>query len=305
VAQDCDGGSIPTRCELVKTKKKQERADPNEITRVKWTLCALSKEPLTPPIVACPQGQLFNKEAVIMHLLQKTLPSAFSYIKGMKDLLELNWAENPEWGKVEGAARFACPVTAIQANGRHGGFAALRGCGCVLSERALREVPSAECLQCRKPFSSETDVLPLNPPPELAEQLLREWKAQQQSLRKAKSNTKKSSKRREKAAADSASPATDDGGAKMKEGQGDETRKRKQPEQGDKAKAEDKKSNKKSDEKATAAAAKRSRVATTTAAVAKTAAAPAAATQMSRAVYESIFLPNGQRQKQATFTHYG
>lgn len=80
----CDGGSIPTRCELVKTKKKQERADPNEITRVKWTLCALSKEPLTPPIVACPQGQLFNKEAVITHLLHKTLPSAFSYIKGMK-----------------------------------------------------------------------------------------------------------------------------------------------------------------------------------------------------------------------------
>lgn len=250
----CDGGSIPTRCELVKTKKKQERADPNEITRVKWTLCALSKEPLTPPIVACPQGQLFNKEAVITHLLHKTLPSAFSYIKGMKDLLELNWAENPEWGKVEGAARFACPVTAIQANGRHGGFAALRGCGCVLSERALREVPSAECLQCRKPFSSETDVLPLNPPPELAEQLLREWKAQQQSLRKAKSHTKKSSKRREKAAAD-------DGAAEMKEEQGndgDDTRKRKQPEQGHKTKASaDKKSNKKSDEKATAAAAKR------------------------------------------------
>jgi hypothetical protein len=224
----------------------------------------------------------------------------------VQDLLELNWAENPEWGKVEGAARFACPVTAIQANGRHGGFAALRGCGCVLSERALREVPSAECLQCRKPFSSETDVLPLNPPPELAEQLLREWKAQQQSLRKAKSNTKRSSKRREKAAADSAGAATDDGGAKTKEEQaddGDDTRKRKQPEQGDKAKASaDKTSNKKSDEKATAAAAKRPRVAT---ASAKTAAAPAAATQMSKAVYESIFLPNGQRQKQPTFTHYG
>ncbi len=226
----------------------------------------------------------------------------------MQDLLELNWAENPEWGKVEGAARFACPVTAIQANGRHGGFAALRGCGCVLSERALREVPSAECLQCRKPFSSETDVLPLNPPPELAEQLLREWKTQQQSLRKAKSNTKRSSKRREKTAADSAGAATDDGGAKTgKEEQpddGDDTRKRKQPEQGDKAKASaDKTSkNKKSDEKATAAAAKRPRVAT---ASAKTAAAPAAATQMSKAVYESIFLPNGQRQKQPTFTHYG
>jgi hypothetical protein len=86
----CDGGSIPTRCELVKTKKKQERADPNEITRVKWTLCALSKEPLAPPIVACPQGQLFNKEAVITHLLQKTMPSAFSYIKGMKARLPIS-----------------------------------------------------------------------------------------------------------------------------------------------------------------------------------------------------------------------
>jgi hypothetical protein len=45
--------------------------------------------------------------------------------------------------------------------------------------------------------------------------------------------------------------------------------------------------------------------ATTAAAAAKTAAATAAATQMSKTVYESIFLPNGQRQKQPTFTHYG
>jgi hypothetical protein len=69
---------------LVKTKKKEERADPAELTRVKWALCSLSKEPLAPPIVACATGQLFNKEAVIMHLLQKSLPAAFSHIKSMK-----------------------------------------------------------------------------------------------------------------------------------------------------------------------------------------------------------------------------
>lgn len=80
----CDGGSIPTRCELVKTKKKKERANPAEVTRVRWSLCTLSKEPLAPPVVACPQGSLFNKEALLTHLLQKTMPAPFSHIKSLK-----------------------------------------------------------------------------------------------------------------------------------------------------------------------------------------------------------------------------
>ncbi len=80
----CDGGSIPTRCELVKVKKKEEQADKNELNRIRWQACALSKEALKPPIVCCPLGYLFNKEAVLTHLLQKNLPPTYSHIKSIK-----------------------------------------------------------------------------------------------------------------------------------------------------------------------------------------------------------------------------
>jgi hypothetical protein len=60
------------------------------------------------------------------------------------------------------AARFACPVTDLPMNG-HYRFSYLRGCGCVLSDKALREIPAGECLRCGAPFT-RADVVPLNPP---------------------------------------------------------------------------------------------------------------------------------------------
>jgi len=69
----CDGGSIPTRCELVKTKVKTEVKNANELNRIKWFSCAISKEPLKEPIVTCLFGNLYNKEAVITALLSKAL----------------------------------------------------------------------------------------------------------------------------------------------------------------------------------------------------------------------------------------
>jgi hypothetical protein len=276
----CDGGSIPTRCELVKTKKKEERADPTEITRVRWTLCALSKEPLVPPVVACPVGQLFNKEAVLTQLLQKNLPSAFSYIKSMKDLLELTLAENPAWGKVDGAVRFACPVTGVEANGRHGGFTALRGCGCVFSERALREVPSTECLQCRRPFVRDTDLLPLNPSPETAEQLLREWKERRRA-KASKSNKKNKNKRRDTKRTEKPSASSAASAAK-------------------KPRLEDQPS---SAQAANGSSSKKPRLENLPSSA--QANGSSVVSKMSKEVYQSIFLGGEKKRKASSFTHYG
>jgi hypothetical protein len=176
----CDGGSIPGRTDLVKVQKQKKSTSvetKNSLIRSRWQTCALTKEQLRPPIVADPLGNLFNKEAVLTALLRKNLPSSFSHIKGMKDLIPVNFTPNPSYKDTavvadlaeEGRALFVCPVTGLEANGLHG-FSVLKKCGCVFSERALREVPSTECLQCREPFTAE-DVLPLNPTPEQVEQL--------------------------------------------------------------------------------------------------------------------------------------
>jgi len=79
-----DGGSIQRRCEVVKLKKKKQKPEREEQNRSKWTLCALSKQKLAPPIVACKLGYLYNKMALLEALLDGTLPPEFSHIKKAK-----------------------------------------------------------------------------------------------------------------------------------------------------------------------------------------------------------------------------
>ena len=65
----CDGGSIPHRSELVKTKSKNPIVDTTLKLTSLWFLCHLSKEPLASPIVSCGLGKLYNKEAILEYLV--------------------------------------------------------------------------------------------------------------------------------------------------------------------------------------------------------------------------------------------
>ena len=50
----CDGGTIPTRDELVKLKKKPEQKDADAVRLLKWAHCALSQQvcaPSAPPSI--------------------------------------------------------------------------------------------------------------------------------------------------------------------------------------------------------------------------------------------------------------
>lgn len=51
-----DGGTIPKRCELVKSKKKAEKVEKSVKNASRWRLCRLSQQPLRRPIVACRLG---------------------------------------------------------------------------------------------------------------------------------------------------------------------------------------------------------------------------------------------------------
>ncbi|RID74058.1 hypothetical protein BRARA_B01175 [Brassica rapa] len=128
-------------------EKKPDKVDPNEQRLSKWLNCALSNEPLAEPCVIDLLGNLFNKEALVNALLLKRLPKQFSYIKGLKDMVNIKLADVVGFDGDTTSAKFQCPVSGLEFNGKYK-FFALRGCGHVMSAKALKEVKSCSCLVC-------------------------------------------------------------------------------------------------------------------------------------------------------------
>ncbi|XP_009605182.1 uncharacterized protein [Nicotiana tomentosiformis] len=141
-----DGGATKAEsrdCYLkIYVTKKLDKIDSNEIRLSKWLNCALSNEPLKHHVVVDKLG----------------------YIKGSKDmiLVELSVIRGKEdrgVGDGEGTG-FQCSITGLEFNEKYN-FFALRGCGHVLSAKALKEVKSSGCLVCYKEFV-ESDNLVIN-----------------------------------------------------------------------------------------------------------------------------------------------
>ena len=169
-----DGGSIPTRRELVK-----ESAKPKTLTDVKekqkehlahrWSQCPLSHTALKRPVVADYAGDLYNKDAIIQYLLpddvstlDKAEADAFldGRVKGLKDVVEDQFeVEHDEKKKVD---KWICPVT-----GKELGPAVkavyLVPCGHAFSHEAIKEMKSSECVQCSQPYDASRDVVPILP----------------------------------------------------------------------------------------------------------------------------------------------
>ncbi|XP_068626294.1 replication termination factor 2 [Battus philenor] len=188
----CDGGTIPRRDELVRMKKKPEQKDKDAERAFKWRNCALSQQPLQQPIVACGLGRLYSKSSVLESLLDKeSKPESISHIKNMKDIKDLNLTKNPAYTNADhtdgavgdGSAPFICPISGLEMTGKFR-FIFLWSCGCVLAERALKEVKQNICHMCQKPFV-DNDVVVLNGTEEDIE-LLKEKMAIRFANRKSK-----------------------------------------------------------------------------------------------------------------------
>lgn len=152
-----DGGSIPKRAEMVKTKAKQAQIDdPEEILKAKWTSCFLSKEPLERPVVACGLGRLYNKEAVVKYLLSRESNPEMHHITSLKHIFPVNLTDS----NVTESPYFGCPLTGREMNGKCR-FVVVRGCGCVFAEQAFRELSAdgGKCLVCEK--EGQMDIIPL------------------------------------------------------------------------------------------------------------------------------------------------
>lgn len=114
-------------------------------------------------------GRLYSKQNVIEHILEKEMPEDFCHIKSLKDIKDLNLTPNPAFQEGKAAdessndarnAPFICALIGLEMSGKFR-FVALWTCGCVFSERALKEVKTSICSVCQKPFKEE-DVVILN-----------------------------------------------------------------------------------------------------------------------------------------------
>jgi hypothetical protein len=168
-----DGGSIPTRRELVKeaarslntteVKEKQKEAQAH-----RWKECPLSHKPLARPVVSDSAGNLYNKDAVLQYLLPGEASSldkeecqkfVQGRIKGLKDVVELQFELDPRQ-KPE-AERWICPIT-TKVLGPSVKAAYIIPCGHVFSQEAVKEMKAEKCLQCDQAYKSR-DLIPILP----------------------------------------------------------------------------------------------------------------------------------------------
>ncbi|XP_060590696.1 replication termination factor 2-like [Ruditapes philippinarum] len=200
----CDGGTIPRRDELVRTKQKPEQKDKTADLAAKWKHCALTQDPLREPIMACELGRLYNKESALEFLIDKSkfeCASSFEHLRGLKDLKQLKLTENRNFSnsKTEKGdryidtqdAKYICPVVGLEMNGVHK-FSYIWSCGCVLSERALKELKGSACHKCGELFT-QNDIIPLNGTEEEVDALharMTEKRLQQKLEKKAKKSKK-------------------------------------------------------------------------------------------------------------------
>jgi len=201
-----DGGSIPSRREMVMLRKKifSDGDSVTEQGRTKWAVCALKKEKFGDTIVADLLGNLFDKRNIIRALVEQSLPPQFSHIQTMKDLVEVKFMLNTDvsgdhqMGASLGnfVAPFQCPITQRAACGRYG-FSAVKVCGHAFSDKGLLKSKLFEnqnnCFVCGASYTKD-DVLPLNPNEEQLEVMKRRLEAftlEKQALKLLKKEEKK------------------------------------------------------------------------------------------------------------------
>ncbi|KAI9799624.1 MAG: hypothetical protein M1833_003939 [Piccolia ochrophora] len=229
-----DGGSIPTRRELVKEAARtqttaQLKETQQEQQTYNWTTCPVSHRPLTRPVVSDCAGKLYNKDAILEFLLpaqdEIKKVDAEEVLKGrvktLKDVVEIKFEmeqdESPDTNDKVTAKRekWVCPITRKEL-GPAVKSVYLVPCGHAFSETAVKEVSGDSCLQCSEPYTTENEVaiLPTNSM-DIDKLVIRANDLRDRglthSLKKLSGSTKKRKKNSETAALDvSATPLTGD-----------------------------------------------------------------------------------------------
>ncbi|EEH04441.1 DUF602 domain-containing protein [Histoplasma capsulatum G186AR] len=169
-----DGGSIPRRCELVKSATRNPTTTELKETLREhlehyWSTCPLSHKQLLAPIVSDSSGTLYNKDAILKFLLPADDTEDISSkadceeilkgrVKGLRDIVEVKF-EIDDGG--DGKKRRVCPITRKEL-GPNVKSVYLVPCGHAFSEEAIREMKSDKCLQCNEGYLLQ-NVIPILP----------------------------------------------------------------------------------------------------------------------------------------------
>lgn len=162
-----DGGSIPTRRELVKEAARaltttQLKETQNEQQEYAWGHDPLTRKPLARPVVSDSSGKLYNKDSILEYLLPSDDESQKAEaekilegrVKSLKDVVEVKFevdsgAESKE-GRANGGTgrteKWICPITNREL-GPGAKAVYLVPCGHAFAGSVVKEVSGEVCLQ--------------------------------------------------------------------------------------------------------------------------------------------------------------
>ena len=167
--------------------------DEREEELARWFNCAFTEQPLETgdgKLVMDKLGRVYNKEGVLNALMLKAtegikLPQRLEHILGMKALLTLKMhrvagagekdkkkeSVNAANCRLDAAAKFSCPISGLDFNGKTK-FFALSPSGLVVSERALRDAKDAVADMLGEGVELEDQTrIPVNPKGEEADKM--------------------------------------------------------------------------------------------------------------------------------------
>ena len=152
-----DGGSIPTRRELVKeaakekttTEKKQSQHEQQEYH---WTTDPISQKPLQRPVVSDCNGKLYNKVTILEYLVDGG--AKIDTVKSQKDVVHVKFdgGDGPETWK--------CPITGDKL-GPGSKAVYIVPCGHAFSG-AIKELSDTKCPTCETEYAPN-DLIPILP----------------------------------------------------------------------------------------------------------------------------------------------
>lgn len=228
-----DGGSIPTRRELVKeaardrtiTELKESRQEQQEYY---WTTDPISQKPLSQPVVSDSSGKLYNKDTILEYLVEGSRKEDVESVtqgtvKSLKDVVEVKFEVDSEAvsKSKDSLETWICPVTGDRL-GPGTKSVYLVPCGHAFSTDAVKEVSGKKCITCDTEYASN-DIIPILSADEadiarlsLRMQTLQE-KGLAHSLKKVSGSGKKRKKKDEAAQAAAVPP---DGANGVKEANG-------------------------------------------------------------------------------------
>ncbi|KAF2720674.1 DUF602 domain-containing protein [Polychaeton citri CBS 116435] len=207
-----DGGSIPTRRELVKEAARNRtsteiKESQHEQQEYHWTTDPVSHQPLSQPVVSDCNGRLYNKDIILEFLVEGQRAEdvekvTLGSIKSLRDIVEVKFEVDVEATKqANGSARreqWKCPVTG-DGLGPSSKAVYLVPCGHAFSGAAVKEVSGERCLVCDQQYATN-DIIPIlaTSPEDIARLSLRSRTLQEKGLTHSLKKVQGSSKKRKK-----------------------------------------------------------------------------------------------------------